>query len=134
MDKSQILKEFIFKASRSSGAGGQHVNKVSTKVDVSLYIENSEGLSEREKELLLKNLHNRITKDGLLQLSFSETRSQFRNKEIVIQRFFELLSMKLKRPKVRRITKPTRGSLIRKSEKKQKHSLKKSLRKKPKID
>ena len=134
MDRTKILKEFIFKTSRSSGAGGQHVNKVSTKVDVSLHIENSEGLSERDKKLLLKNLYNRITKDGFLQLSSSETRSQYRNKEIAIQRFFELLNEKLKRSKVRRVTKPTRGSLIRKAEKKQKHSLKKTLRKKPKID
>ena len=134
MNKEQLLKELNFKASRSSGAGGQHVNKVSTKVDLSFYIETSLGLSSREKELLHKNLQNRLTKEGLLQLSCSETRSQHKNKELVIQRFFELLQQKTQRPKIRRATKPTRGSVVRKSQNKQKHSLKKTLRRKPKLD
>ena len=134
MNKEQLLKELNFKASRSSGAGGQHVNKVSTKVDLSFYIEESLGLSLREKELLHKNLQNKLTKQGFLLLSCSETRSQHKNKELVIQRFFELLQQKLVRPKVRKVTKPTRGSVVRKSEKKQKHSLKKILRQKPKLE
>lgn len=134
MNKEQLLKELVFKASRSSGAGGQHVNKVATKVNVSFNIASSLGLSLREKELLYKNLQSKLTKDSLLQLSCSETRSQHKNKELVIQRFFDLLQKQTLRKKVRRSTKPTRGSVIRKSEKKQKHSLKKTLRKKPKID
>ena len=134
MDANQLKSELTFKAVRSSGAGGQHVNKVATKIELSFHIESSLGLAVKEKELLLKKLSNRLTKEGFIQLSCGETRSQHRNKEEIIRRFFVLLEQKILRPKVRRATKPTRGSIIRKSEKKQKHSLKKALRKKPKLD
>ena len=134
MNASQLVKELKFKAVRSSGAGGQHVNKVSSKVELSFSIEDSLGLSIREKELLYKNLASRLTKDNLLMMSCAESRSQHKNKELVIQRFFELLKLKLVRPKIRRATKPTRGSVVRKSEGKKRNSQKKAMRRKPNIE
>jgi ribosome-associated protein len=134
MNKETILKEMTFKATRSSGAGGQHVNKVSSKVELYFDIENSFSLSESEKELLLKKLSTRVTKDGVLQLSSDESRSQHRNKEIVIKRFLLLIAESLTRPKKRRPTKPSRSSVVKNAEKNRKHTLKKSLRKKPGLE
>ena len=101
---------------------------------MSFDVQNSLGLSVREKELLYKNLATRLTKEYILMLDCAESRSQHKNKELVIQRFFNLLKEKLARPKIRRATKPTKGSVVRKSESKKRNSQKKALRKKPKID
>jgi ribosome-associated protein len=75
-DKEAVLSELEFKAVRSSGSGGQHVNKVATKVELSFDIENSQFLSEVQKDLLKKQYKNRISKEGLLILSSDERRSQ----------------------------------------------------------
>ncbi len=130
-----ILKnEIQYKAIRSSGAGGQHVNKVSSKIELSFNVILSNGLSEREKELVLKKLSNKISKENILVLTCQESRSQHRNKEIVVQRFFQLLKEAVIRKKFRVKTKPTQSSLKKKAETKKKHGLKKALRKKPSID
>lgn len=131
MDKENITKELNFKATRSSGAGGQHVNKVSSKVELYFDVENSLSLSEEEKELIFKKLSNRLTKENVLLLSADESRSQHKNKEIVINRFLELITESLKRPKKRKPTKPSKSSVVKNAEKNRKHALKKSLRKKP---
>jgi ribosome-associated protein len=83
MDKVQILSELNFKAVRSSGAGGQNVNKVSSKVVLNFDVENSNGLSEEEKPLVLSKLASRLTKENILILNCDEDRSQFKNKAIV---------------------------------------------------
>jgi ribosome-associated protein len=134
MNASEIIKELSFKAIRSSGAGGQHVNKVSSKIELTFNLENSNALSEREKELLKTKLSSRLTKENKLILFCDETRSQHRNKDLAIKRFLELLKANLIRPKNRRKTKPTRGSIKRKTENKKRVSVKKALRKKPKLD
>ena len=134
MNKENILKEIHFKATRSSGAGGQHVNKVSSKVEVTFDLENSKSLSENEKQLLTQKLAARLTKENHLILSCEETRSQHRNKEIAIQKFLRLITESLIRPKKRRPTKPSRASVRRRSETKQRTSVKKTLRKKPELD
>lgn len=134
MNKETIHKELQFKAVRSSGAGGQHVNKVSSKVELSFDIPNSESLSEEEKELLLKNLSTRLTKDGVLQISSSESRSQHSNKEKVIKRFFEIIEKGVIIPKKRKPTKMSKAQKLKRLDNKQKHSTKKSLRKKPDLD
>lgn len=134
MDIEKLISELSFKASKSSGAGGQHVNKVSSRIEVFFNINNTEALSAREKEVILLKLKNRINKEQTLSLSCEETRSQHQNKELVVKRLSALLKMNLIRPKVRRATKPTRASVKRKSENKKRQSSKKGLRKPPKLD
>ncbi len=97
-----FTKEFTFKTSRSGGPGGQNVNKTETKVELIFDVRNSTLLSEHEKELVVKNLATRIDDDGILHLSRSTERSQLRNKERVIEKFYELLEKALK-PKKKRI-------------------------------
>ena len=131
MNTEKILKELNFKGIRSSGAGGQHVNKVSSKIELTFDLENSNALSNREKELLKTKISSRLTKENNLVLFCDETRSQHRNKNLAIKRFLQLLKINLIRPKNRRETKPTKGSIKRKTENKKRISVKKALRKKP---
>ena len=134
MDKDCILKEIDFKAVRSSGAGGQHVNKVASKVILTFDIINSKGLNSSEKRLLLKHLSAKLTQDGVLQISAQESRSQFRNKALVTERLFDVLTKNLIRPKVRRATQPTKSSKIKNAKNKARQSEKKVLRQKPRLD
>ncbi len=132
MKRDIISKEIQYKAIRSSGAGGQHVNKVASKIVLSFDVQRSEGLTDTEKRRLTKKLENRLNKEGVLMLACEESRSQFRNKALVKQRLFELLEENLKKPNVRKPTKPTKGSKIRKAKAKKELSEKKKLRRKPK--
>ncbi|MBA6156040.1 aminoacyl-tRNA hydrolase [Tenacibaculum sp. S7007] len=134
MNKEILFKELQFKAVRSSGAGGQHVNKVSSKVELFFNVLLSEGLTDEEKIVLQKKIKNRLNKEGILLLSSGETRSQHRNKELVIKRFFELITSSLIKKKIRKASKPTKASIKRKAENKKRNALKKVLRKKPNID
>lgn len=131
MNTSKIIKELKFKAIRSSGAGGQHVNKVSSKVEVSFDIIASEGLTEEEKLLLNQKLSSRLTKSGVLRIQCGDSRSQHRNKELVIQRLLDILAAGLHTPKKRKATKPSKASVRKRLENKQKLSMKKASRKKP---
>jgi len=134
MDVRRIVQELKFKAVRSSGAGGQHVNKVSTKVELSFDVVNSDGLSDNEKERIQKKLKSRLTNDGILSLNGDATRSQHRNKELAIKRFLKLLEDSLKIPKKRKKTKPTRGAVERRLKAKKKASQKKANRGKPDLE
>ncbi|MGX1927948.1 alternative ribosome rescue aminoacyl-tRNA hydrolase ArfB [Flagellimonas sp. 2504JD4-2] len=134
LNKEQILKELKFKAIRSSGAGGQHVNKVSSKVELSFSPELSDGLSIAEKRRLLLKLGNRINKEGIFILQCDEARSQHKNKQIVIKRFFELLVKALEVPKKRKPTKPSKSSIEKRLKTKKRDSDKKATRKKPDWD
>ena len=134
MDIENLIKELSFKAIRSSGAGGQHVNKVSSKVELKFDLENSEVLSLEEKELLLKNIATKLTKENVLILQCGESRSQHRNKEIVIKRFLGVLAAALIRPKKRKKTKPSKGAIQKRLTSKKKLSEKKGTRKKPDLD
>jgi len=134
LDKAIILQELQFKATRSSGAGGQHVNKVATKIVLNFDLVNSNGLTPQQKERISKKLIPRLTTEGILILQCDTTRSQHKNKEIVIDRFFEVLKEALVIPKKRRKTKPSRNSVEKRLKSKQKHASKKENRKKPKID
>ncbi len=108
MNKTIIFRELNFKAVRSSGNGGQHINKVASKVVLSFFIQTSQGLSKSEKELILKNLSNKISSNGVLRMSSQSTRSQYHNKELVIIRFFSLLAQ------ATIISKPRKKSLYNK--------------------
>ena len=134
MNAETLLKELEYKAVRSSGPGGQHVNKTASKVEVSFHINNSEALSEDEKEQVLIQLSNRINSEGFLKLSSSETRSQHKNKELVTQRLMDLIEKNCKKPKPRKKTKPSRASITKRLKSKKNHALKKVNRKPPKID
>ncbi|MDB4835530.1 alternative ribosome rescue aminoacyl-tRNA hydrolase ArfB [Cyclobacteriaceae bacterium] len=131
MNRETLIKELQFKAVRSSGAGGQHVNKVSSKVVLSFNVLQSEGLSHGEKQQLFKKLAARLTSDKVLMLSCEESRSQLQNKQIVISRFFEVIKQGLFIPKRRLVSKPSKASVKRGKDKKQRKSDLKNSRRKP---
>ncbi|HAF77183.1 MAG TPA: aminoacyl-tRNA hydrolase [Maribacter sp.] len=131
MNQEQILNELQFKAIRSSGPGGQHANKVSSKVELSFQIAASDGLTERQKKRLLLKLGNKLSKEGILILQCDESRSQHKNKDLVIKRFFKLLEKSLIVPKARKKSKPTRSSIEKRLKSKKIASLKKVNRSKP---
>lgn len=134
MDAQTILHECQFKAVRSSGSGGQHVNKVSSKVELQFNVAQSEGLSDLEKTRIQQKLASKLTQEHVLILQAGATRSQHRNKQLVISRFLTLVKEALKVPKKRKATKPTRASVTKRLETKQKNAVKKQLRQKPKLD
>ena len=113
MEKDKLITELQYKAVRSSGAGGQNVNKVSSKVVLSFDVKNSKVLSEEEKMLLEMNLATRLTNDQILILNCDEDRSQLKNKEIVTKRFLVIIEQGLHVPKIRKSTKIPK-SVIRK--------------------
>ncbi|QZK91453.1 aminoacyl-tRNA hydrolase [Flavobacterium sp. CHNK8] len=133
MDKQQIVAELNYKAVRSSGAGGQNVNKVSSKVVLSFNLMQSTGLTIEEKVLVAENLKSRLTVDGILILNCDEDRSQIRNKDIVTKRFLNLIADALFVPKERKATRIPK-SVIRKriKDKKSTSEIKKN-RKKPEL-
>jgi len=131
MNTEKIIKELNFKAVRSSGAGGQHVNKVSSKVELIFDLQNSSEFTEEEKELLFKNLSSKLTKENRLLLTCDESRSQHKNKEIVINKFITIITKGLKIPKKRKPTKPSKSSIKKRLEKKKKQAYKKALRNRP---
>jgi len=134
MDREKIVQELQFKAVRSSGTGGQHVNKVSTKIELSYDVFTTNALSEDEKERVLLKLKNRLAKNGLLLLQCDESRSQHKNKELAIKRFFDLIENALKVPKKRKATKPSKASVERRLKSKKKAAQKKANRTKPDLD
>lgn len=134
MNKAVLISELTFKAIRSSGAGGQHVNKVSSKVVLSFDVINSEGLSQREKSLLYRTLSTRLTNDKVLTLSCDDSKSQYQNKDKVIKRFLVIITKGLIVQKRRIATKPTKASKRRKLDAKSRRGKTKELRRKPKID
>ena len=133
MDKSIIASEFSFKAVRSSGAGGQNVNKVSSKVILSFDLLNSKGLTDDEKTLLRTKIATKLTQDGILILTSEEDRSQLKNKEKVIKKCFKLLENALIIPKERKETKIPRAVKEKRLNAKKVMSVLKQNRKKPKF-
>lgn len=95
MDSEKLISEVVLKAIRSSGSGGQNVNKVSTKIELQFDVLNSSELSEDEKALLSGNLSTRLTKKGVLILQCDESRSQLKNKQLVKERFLDIINQAL---------------------------------------
>ena len=130
MEQEKIISELRFKAVRSSGAGGQNVNKVASKVVLTFDLNTSKALSEEQKAVLLTKIPTRFTADNILILNCDEDRSQLKNKTIVIKRFIELIENALVIAKVRKATKIPK-SVIRKriKDKKSLSEIKQSRRK-----
>jgi ribosome-associated protein len=133
MEQEKIISELKFKAVRSSGAGGQNVNKVSSKVVLTFDLINSEALSDEEKERLQKKLKSKLTQDGILILNCDEDRSQLKNKTIVTKRFLEIIEKALVVPKPRKATKIPRSVIEKRLKDKSTNSEIKQNRKKPEL-
>lgn len=131
--RNLLINEIKFTASRSSGPGGQNVNKVNTRVELHFLLKDSQVLSTAEKRTIQFKLPNRINAEGEFFLASSVERSQWRNKERVIERFFMLLEQALSPQKKRIKTKPTQASRLKRLEGKKQLAQKKQMRKKPNL-
>ena len=134
LKKVDILKELTFKTSRSGGKGGQHVNKVSTKVELNFDLKSTSLFTEEEKGRLFLKLANRINSDGILQIITEEERSQIKNKERSIQKLLILLKNALFVPKIRKASKPKKSAIEKRLKSKQITSLKKISRRNEWLD
>ncbi len=126
----KLLPEITFTTSRSSGPGGQNVNKVNSKVTLQFDVVNSSILDQAQKDLLVRKLASRVTKDGILMLVAQESRSQTQNKEEVLQKLNELLVKAFAVTKPRKATKPTKTSKQKRIQTKKHMAEKKQWRKK----
>ncbi|MGA2915532.1 MAG: alternative ribosome rescue aminoacyl-tRNA hydrolase ArfB [Sedimentisphaerales bacterium] len=122
--------ELVFKTSRSSGPGGQNINKLNTKVAVILDIENCGCLNIAQKEIINKKLRSRLTKDNRLIVESQKFRTQKSNRDFAVEKLTILLENALKRPKTRKLTKPTRTAVEKRLQSKKSRSLLKQQRKK----
>jgi len=129
----ELEKEIKFNTSRSGGPGGQHANKVETSVELRFDISNSSSLNRQEKRRLFKKLGNKITKEGELIITAENSRSQARNKEEALEKFFAIIEEALKVPKKRKPTKPSKAAKEKRLKEKKKHGEKKSYRKPPDV-
>ena len=128
--KREIIKsELKMKTARSSGSGGQHVNKVSTKVELHFHVNNSKGLEEEEKWRLNNKLANRITNAGILIIKCQQTRSQLKNKELAINKLFKLIKKGLYVKPIRKKRGISKNQNAKRLKNKRVHSEKKALRK-----
>ncbi len=131
MDWLQLQKELRYKAIRSAGPGGQHVNKVSSKIVLSFDVVNSQALTESEKQQLLQKWASRLSKEQQIQLSCDESRSQIQNKTRALRRFLSLLEAALVITKTRKETKVPKSAIRKRLQDKQSWSSIKKLRRKP---
>ncbi|WP_336068510.1 alternative ribosome rescue aminoacyl-tRNA hydrolase ArfB [Mesoflavibacter sp. CH_XMU1404-2] len=130
----ELEREFNFKAIRSSGSGGQHVNKVATKIELSFSVSDSSVLTEDQKAIITEKLSNRLTKEHVLILQCGETRSQLKNKRIAISRAFSILEAALEVKAERKPTKVPKSVIKKRLKNKKIQSEKKVNRRKPNID
>ena len=128
--KSRNLEnEFNFSMSRSSGPGGQNINKLNTKVELRFSILNTLHFSETEKEIISGKLKKKINKEGELILNSQSERTQLMNKKVVTEKFYNIISKVLTTPVRRRSTRPTLSSVIKRLDGKRNQGYKKKLRK-----
>ena len=125
---ADFLPELQFQTSRSSGPGGQNVNKVESRVELRFRVADSQLLTDEQKQTLLQKLASRLTQEGELMVTAQEDRSQLRNRETALLKFHQLLVKTLHRPKTRRPTKPGKGAVRKRLESKKKHGDKKTNR------
>ncbi|RDI04612.1 alternative ribosome rescue aminoacyl-tRNA hydrolase ArfB [Flavobacterium sp. AG291] len=131
MNIDTAIQELDYKAVRSSGAGGQNVNKVSSKVVLSFNLTASNALTDEEKTLASVRLASKLTNEGVLILQCDEDRSQLRNKDIVTKRFLAVMENALKEDKPRKPTKIPRSVIKKRIEGKRRQAEKKQSRRRP---
>lgn len=134
MNREKIIQELSIKAVRSSGAGGQNVNKVSSKIVLSFSISESEGLEDSQKNLIISKLNSRLTQNNVLILNCDEDRSQLKNKSIAIKRLFQILQNALAIPKERKETSVPKSVIRKRIKDKKNLSATKALRRKNNFD
>ena len=129
--KKQLETEIVLSATRSSGPGGQNVNKVNTRVELRFSVKNTTLFSEEEKELIYLKLRTRINLEGELIFTSQTARTQLDNKEKVIEKFYDSVEKALTVRKKRLKSTPTAASRLKRLEIKKNTSQKKQLRKPP---
>jgi ribosome-associated protein len=128
LDSAVLGNELVFTTSRSSGPGGQNVNKVNSKVSLQFDVNGSAILTQEEKDIITQKLSSRLTREGVLLLTAQDKRSQLQNKESVLDKFDKLLIKAFERKKKRKATKPSKGAIQERIKKKKQLSEKKKWR------
>jgi ribosome-associated protein len=128
------LSELSFRFSRSSGPGGQHVNKSETRVELLFDVANSPSLTDAQRERVMRRLSNRIDGAGVLHVTSQATRSQKQNRDLVILRFTRLMQKALRPRKKRRPTRPSRAAKERRLREKKRRSEIKKYRRTPRSE
>lgn len=127
----RLMDEMTFRTSRSSGKGGQNVNKVETRVEAMLNIPESSALTDAEKQLLMVRLRNRISKEGILAVDCQESRSQMRNRQLAVELLLKLIHRALAVRKRRIATKVSEGAKRQRLKEKRQLGEKKARRQQP---
>ena len=123
--------ELVFTTSRSSGPGGQHVNRTESRVTLWWSPQRSGALSDLQRRRLLARLKHRLNGDGVLHINAAQHRSQLRNRKLAEERLAELIWRALQVPRRRKKTRPTRGSIERRLSAKRRRSETKRKRSRP---
>ena len=131
LNAAQLYRELDFTASKSSGPGGQNVNKVNSKITLNFDVAHSQILTDEEKHIILTRLSGQLTKDGVLQLSSQDQRSQLENKEAVIKKLEWLIAKAFEKKKARKKSKPSHTAIQKRIKSKKHLSEKKKWRQKP---
>ena len=134
LKKRKIESEITFKTSRSSGKGGQNVNKVETKVEAIFNIPDSYILTEEEKETISKKIKSKLDSEGNIRVISQASRSQLKNKADAVEKLIDNLEKALVKKKKRKPTKPSKESKEKRIKEKKSKGEKKQLRKTPRIE